>query len=389
MDASTRSFNVYGKTEAGAGALKAARGVLSSSARRLLILIDGQRSIGELSGMLGVDVVEMGLAQLEPMGFVEFLRHFPDPDEAGATTGLGAATTLLSTTTVMQPTTLLAATTILPGTLGEDFDAPVTAHPDAPPDAGSALAAPPGTANAPKVQRPLIPAIAISCVLAVAGALGAGYWLNRHAVVPADAAAGPVAPAQTSGEAAMRAPQAPASVDSNAGPSPAPLPSIAPAAVPAPLPLAAIADASKAPPSVPPVAPASATRERRPAPAAVTAAPPLRLSPPAPPPKASAPPPVTSPPATEPLVARTSLKVRKQVTPEIPKSVRDRGITSGHVVVILHVSPGGTVERVERVSASPPDVFDGAMEAAFAQWTFDPLGIPGRMTVDVDIRPPQ
>jgi len=28
------------------------------------------------------------------------------------------------------------------------------------------------------------------------------------------------------------------------------------------------------------------------------------------------------------------------------------------------------------------------MERAFEQWTFEPLGIPGRMTVEVEVAPP-
>ena len=83
------------------------------------------------------------------------------------------------------------------------------------------------------------------------------------------------------------------------------------------------------------------------------------------------------------------MHVRTQVAPEIPQAVRNRGITSGHVAVVLHVRPDGLVERVELLGASPQDVYDQAMMEAFAQWTFDPPGIPGRMTIDVDLRPPQ
>ncbi len=100
-------------------------------------------------------------------------------------------------------------------------------------------------------------------------------------------------------------------------------------------------------------------------------------------------PPAIASDAPAPLPAGgSSLRVRTQVTPAIPRSVLERGITSGHVVVVLHVDPAGAVQRVELVSATPPEVFDAAMAQAFANWTFDPLGIPGRMTVDVDIRPP-
>jgi protein TonB len=89
-----------------------------------------------------------------------------------------------------------------------------------------------------------------------------------------------------------------------------------------------------------------------------------------------------------PPVKSLTLKVRSQVMPQLPKLAMDLGIASGHVVVVLKVSPEGTVERVELVSASPPQVYDTAMEHAFQQWTFEPLGIPGRMTVEIEVRPP-
>ncbi len=55
---------------------------------------------------------------------------------------------------------------------------------------------------------------------------------------------------------------------------------------------------------------------------------------------------------------------------------------------VPHVDPQGKVQRVELVSATPPEAYDSAMEAAFSQWTFDPPGVAGRMTVDIDIVPP-
>jgi TonB family protein len=74
--------------------------------------------------------------------------------------------------------------------------------------------------------------------------------------------------------------------------------------------------------------------------------------------------------------------------PQLPQQAKALGIGSGHVAVVLHVNPQGTVDQVELVSATPPQVYDSAMEQAFHQWTFDPLGIPGRMTVEVEVAPP-
>src|SRR3974390_315715 len=82
MDASDRSGHVYGKTESGKSALHQARNTLSSAARQLLILINGQRTLGELWGILGAETVERALEQLEVQGYVEVLRHFPDAEFA-------------------------------------------------------------------------------------------------------------------------------------------------------------------------------------------------------------------------------------------------------------------------------------------------------------------
>jgi len=94
------------------------------------------------------------------------------------------------------------------------------------------------------------------------------------------------------------------------------------------------------------------------------------------------------PPGRAPIGAVVQLQVRTQVAPLLPRAARDLGVKSGHVVVVLHVDPQGKVQRVELVSATPPEAYDSAMEAAFSQWTFDPPGVAGRMTVDIDIVPP-
>jgi TonB family protein len=89
----------------------------------------------------------------------------------------------------------------------------------------------------------------------------------------------------------------------------------------------------------------------------------------------------------EPPAKTPTLTVRNQVMPQLPEVAKALGIVSGHVAVVLHVNPRGTVDRVELLSATPPQVYDAAMELAFRQWTFDPLGIPGRMTVEVEVTP--
>jgi TonB family protein len=316
MDASTRSFHVYGKTESGAGALKAGRDGMSTSARRLLILVDGQRTVGELAAMLGVDAVEMGLAQLETMGCVEFLRRFPGADEA-------------LTEVPASPDPEMAPATVLP--LATEIDLPAD---------GADLPLPKTwQAAVEQAQAPELPApprrraapvrVGTAVIVGVALIVGAGWVWYKGVLSPVGSEAVTALRAERVPPAAPSLPLAP--------PAPAPVRSVAPAGA-------------------------------------------LRL---APPPATAGDAPVVRP------AAGSSLRVRTQVTPAIPRPVLDRGITSGHVVVVLHVDPAGTVQRVELVSANPPEVYDAAMAQAFANWTFDPLGIPGRMTVDVDIRPPK
>jgi len=67
-------LRIYSKTAQGAAALNAARGAVSSSARQLLILIDGRRDVGELRGIFGEETVSRLLPQLEAQGYVKRVR---------------------------------------------------------------------------------------------------------------------------------------------------------------------------------------------------------------------------------------------------------------------------------------------------------------------------
>src|ERR1700693_4450824 len=82
MDASNRLLHVYGKTPEGTAAIRSDRGAVPSQARRILILIDGQRSVGDLNKFFPMQTLEMALAYLEKRHYIEFLRHFPE-GEAG------------------------------------------------------------------------------------------------------------------------------------------------------------------------------------------------------------------------------------------------------------------------------------------------------------------
>ncbi len=134
-----------------------------------------------------------------------------------------------------------------------------------------------------------------------------------------------------------------------------------------------------------------------PAPAAPASHAPLPVRPPAPAklpksatpqaPKVQAATPVSPPPDV--VRADAPLKVRNQVTPQIPKALLDRGILSGDVTVVLFVTSRGEVSDVRLVNAMPPELYDENMHHAFEKWTFEPLGRPGRMTVQIEVHPPK
>ena len=415
MDASTRSFHVYGKTASGAGALKGSRDAVSTAARRLLILVDGQRTLDELTGMLGRETVDQAMAELESLGHVELLRRFPDagdglpefdvallnaepaaifdplpsaepppvvPDTVMPTVAQGSA--LAPTQAVAVPVPPAAAPpaarpmeapepqpvarpvahlAVRPAVqaavhAATQHTAQQTAQPAAQSTAQSAA-----QLAAPFAARPRVKAIVwrpnrvappwVIALLAIAGAIAFGVWLSAREF----AATSPPSPPADAVSAIAPTPVAQASAPRE---STEPLPAPTPAAAPAVTPAAAMLPELRGNLALPASPGIAATRADATAPATLA-----------------------GPASTR------SLQVRNQFTPEIPRAVRDRGITSGHVAVVLHVDPQGNVERVELVSASPPDVYDKDMERVFGKWTFDPLGIPGRMTVDVDIRPPR
>jgi protein TonB len=69
---------IYRKTKRGAAELSATHGALSSPARRVLILLDGQRTLAELVELFGAESVEHIVADLEAQGFVREV----DPENA-------------------------------------------------------------------------------------------------------------------------------------------------------------------------------------------------------------------------------------------------------------------------------------------------------------------
>lgn len=346
MDALPRGSEIYAKTQEGTNALSLPRSALSFSARQLLILIDGRRSVADLSSIFDMRSLERSLTELREHGYIEAVRRAPAPELK-----------------VPEPAPLEAA-------------APLTRE---------APAAGPRRNRLAIVVGLLLGVTAAVWVLLLrtVGTTGSGpAVIEPQAARPA--AAEPAGPAATA---------PPAAAPVQAAPTPASH-AVAQASRPKPTPSYTAADeatealrrqnatlpaAGAAPGAAPAPAPAAPTSGG--APAAASASAPLAIAAP------GAPAPTSVSVPTPDGAGTATLHVRTQVTPQMPQKAKDLGIDSGKVVVVLHVDPKGSVERVELVSATPPEVYDAAMEQAFQKWTFDPLGIPGRMTVEVEIRP--
>jgi len=94
----------------------------------------------------------------------------------------------------------------------------------------------------------------------------------------------------------------------------------------------------------------------------------------------------TAPQATPPAPAVSMLHVRSRVLPTISKRALQSGIYGGSAVVRLHINSKGAVERVELVSANPPEVYGPDVQQALEQWTFEPPSNPAQFTLELDFR---
>jgi len=430
MDASL----VYRKTRRGATEL-ATHGALSAHARAFLILLDGQRTIGDLADLFGAEQVERVIGDLEAHGFAKQA----DPDNPDPTT------TLLST----SPRTTTAR---LPE--NESLEAPFAAT-------GSARRAPIW--------------IAVGLALLAAGASGYWFvWRPNQGLEPAIAA---VRPSEANGNGATAAPAndeqpaPPTPEESSPGAREVPisgLPAIKPvdrlAAAPPATGATAGAPVSAAPVAQPaPASPPAATGSTPSAIAAAGSAP-VQTGAAAEPAAAAAPQPRRtlaeaqagkspasfaektalgpSPSATQPPrepieVASNSRSVtavtaandgaaatsagappttgseaagagdqvaaltppvkpqsgpvqlhpRKHDPPDFPGRAMRAHITEGHVLARVWINAEGKVEQVDIVKAEPPRVFDEEVKRALTAWTYDPPGRPANETVQLDFKP--
>jgi hypothetical protein len=70
---------VFAKTPRGIAEVAVRGGALSLTARRVLIMVDGRRSIAELAPLLRPGEIDTVVAQLEMQGFVQRLGEAPPP----------------------------------------------------------------------------------------------------------------------------------------------------------------------------------------------------------------------------------------------------------------------------------------------------------------------
>jgi TonB family protein len=394
------SFRIYGKTELGAAALNAARGALSSSARRLLILVDGQRSVGELEGIFGAEALARLLPQLEVQGLVQFLH-----DSAGTPASIVGARPLAAPAMPADapqgpPRNRLAISLLALSVMAASaaiwwfFGQPPSGAGAA--DAATIPAAAPSTADsaaAGATDASVIveaPATATALPPSAASAreqnlqrgrdpnrveAGAETHAEKRAEKRPDAravsatalgsrAAAPAPPASASSAALSRTTASPApAVPSAPTPSATPAGNGASLAAGTPLgpaaPIAAPANAAAAAPAPSPEPAMAANAAAAPASAAGSAG----------------------------QGARPRLHPRERTLPELSRSARRAGIDSGELVVRLHVSPRGTVESIDLVKADPSQVYDLSVEQILKTWTFDPPGVPVESTVKFRFKP--
>jgi TonB family protein len=81
------------------------------------------------------------------------------------------------------------------------------------------------------------------------------------------------------------------------------------------------------------------------------------------------------------------LRPLRQDPPRIPEKAVRAGILEGHVQVRLWVTPEGKVDQVDVLEASPPGVLDDEVRRVLSLWTFEPPGHPADEVVQLSLEP--
>jgi TonB family protein len=443
---------IYRKTRLGATELAAAtHGVLSPAARRVLILLDGRRSLDELSELFGAEEVEQVIFDLVARGFAREIDPQGDPETtptveipSAVATGPHPAppepvrkrTPALAWIVVVVGASAVGAAAWLGVRANRGDDAPVAA-------AGSdtSVPAPAAAEAAPAAEAPAaepagareLPLSGLPPVTVSLAATGKARRARALAESSVDEAASEPAPEPAEAKAAPRAQEPPAPPPARIAPPPeepiaalaqpaasAPALTLAPRAAVVPVATVDTAEATKLaavtsagePRSdaiASPVASASAAAV---ASSASLAAPVTSLPAAAPEPAASVTPPAPAAsapsasagsveagapalgqqvaavaPLTHPKSEPVQLRPRRHDAPEFPARALRARVYEGHVVARIWVTAEGTVDQVDIVNATPARVFDDEVKRTLSKWTFEPPGRPADTTVQFDFKP--
>jgi TonB family protein len=411
---------IYRKTRRGATELAATHGTLSHAARRVLILLNGERTLAELADLFGSETVEHSIADLEAQGFARQI----DPGEAGETTQ--SIPTLTGPTLVGDlrpiahdppPAARRGSGWITMGLFGAAVVLasgywliwrPNHAVPVATAAASSEDQGGPTQAQPQPIVRELplsgLPAVTVSATPSTkASATPTSDEVASEdtvAIVPASAfATGPASASEEPSAKGRRGSQQSASSAAKSAPSSEAEPSPAPGSPPAGARAVSAQVASAASPRLDHTAvdaPAAEATSPAPTPASereTPAAPrsvPVATTPPPPAaaPAASAPPEQLAAltPPTRPKSAPVQLHPRNHNPPEYPGRALRARILEGTVLARLSVNAEGGVDQVDIVKANPAHVFDDEVKRALSQWTFDPPGHPVDTTVELNFK---
>jgi TonB family protein len=389
---------VYRKSGLGAAQLTADHGrALSPRERQVLVLVNGQRTIAELSDLFGADTIQRLIPDLEAKGFAKRVEPKIGAELGGTVTQLHVAS--LPRRKPSRPARDLRAPRVPIVWIGLSLALIVsfatwTAH---------RFSSQPGAMSrfdaVPVQPQPIVGIVEPAPTVASDENLS-----QQSAPVSVPAASPPPAasafkavPASPARSAQRAAPGAPEAVEATA-----------------PTALAAVVAAMDAPMPVPGADPRSSAATADPPGSAPTADPsrsapivdPPSSAPVADPPSSAPvaePPPAVPPANPQAAVAETkvamqdpsrqapgdqvSLRPLRHDPPRIPPKARLDGVVEGHARARLWVTAEGKVDQVDIIEATPQGVLDDEIRRALSLWTYDPPGRSVKDTVELTLKP--
>jgi TonB family protein len=380
---------VYRKSGLGAAQLTADHGrALSPRERQVLVLVNGQRTIAELSDLFGADTIQRLIPDLEAKGFAKRVEPKIGAELGGTVTQLHVAS--LPRRKPSRPARDLRAPRLPIVWIGLSLALIVsfatwTAHRfSRQPSAMSRFDA------VPVQPQPIVGIVEPAPTVASDENLSqqsAPVSVPAASTLPA-ASAFKAVPASPARSAQRAAPGAPEAVEATA-----------------PTALAAVVAAMDAPMPVPGADPRSSAATADP-PGSAPTADPSRSAPIVDPPSSA---PVVEPPPAVPsanpqaAVAETkvamqdpspqapgdqvSLRPLRRDPPRIPPKALLDGVVEGHARARLWVTAEGKVDRVDIIEATPQGVLDDEIRRALSLWTYDPPGRSAEDTVELTLKP--